>query len=527
MHLRRTLAIVISFLGWLASSAPAEVRPHALISDGMVLQRGMKAPIWGTADEGEQVTVQFQGQEIVTTAKEGKWSVNLENLKTGGPFPMKIKGKKTIEFKNVLVGDVWIASGQSNMEWPVRLSDKAEQAIASSKNPMIRLFTVAKRPASAPISEVQGSWQECGPDSVKNFSAVAYFFGKDLQSSQKVPIGLIHTSWGGTPAEAWTSSAALESESSLKYLAERQARSLQEYPRMIDRLIDELTKYKRAVAKLSAEHKDLPTAPFFQIANPARDPMVATTLYNGMIAPLIPYAIKGAIWYQGESNAGRALEYRTLLPTMIKNWRADWKQGDFPFLIVQLAPFLKIDVDPQESAWAELREAQLLTTKKVPNTAIAVITDVGEEKDIHPKWKGPVGERLARAARALANGEKVVYSGPTYRSMKVEGSRIAIDFDNVGGGLVAKGVPLVGFTIAGKDRKFFRADAEILDNKVVVWSKDVEQPVAVRFGWANYPVVNLWNKDGLPASPFRTDDFPMVTDPRNQKLNQKPSARAR
>jgi sialate O-acetylesterase len=292
---------------------------------------------------------------------------------------------------------------------------------------------------------------------------------------------------------------------------------LGEYPHLIDRIINELTKYKQVLAQAQAKHKDLPTAPHFQFTSPAHNPMAATTLYNGMIAPLIPYAIKGAIWYQGESNAGRAFEYRTLLPAMIKNWRADWKLGDFPFLIVQLAPFQKIEAEPQESAWAELREAQLLTTKKVPNTAIAVITDVGDEKDIHPKWKAPVGERLALAARALANGEKIVYSGPVYRTMKVDGKKVILSFDHVGTGLVAKGGPLLGFTIAGQDRRFHRAEAEIHDDKVVVFSERVDRPVAVRFGWANYPVVNLWNKEGLPASPFRTDDFPMITDPRNQK----------
>jgi sialate O-acetylesterase len=483
----------------------------------MVLQRGVRVPIWGSAEEGEQVTVQFQGQELLTTAKEGKWRVQLENLKPGGPFSLRIKAKNVVDLKNVMVGDVWVCSGQSNMEWPLRLSDNPGSATASSRNPMIRLFTVAKRPASVPISDVQGSWQECGPDSVKNFSAVAYYFGKDLQSSLRIPIGLIHTSWGGTPAEAWTSLAALDGEPSLKYLADAQRRSLEEYPKFISRLIEGLSRYKEAVAQGVAEHKDLPTAPTIQFTNPARNPMAPTTLYNGMIASVLPYAIKGAIWYQGESNAGRAFEYRTLLATMIKNWRSDWQQGDFPFLIVQLAPFQKIETSPQESAWAELREAQLLTTRRVPNTAMAVITDVGDEKDIHPKWKAPVGARLALAARALGNGEKIVYSGPVYRSMAVDGSKITLTFDHVGGGLVAKDEPLAGFTIAGKDRKFVPAKATIVGDKVVVQSEHVEHPVAVRFGWANYPVVNLWNKEGLPASPFRTDDFPMVTAPRNRQ----------
>jgi sialate O-acetylesterase len=245
----------------------------------------------------------------------------------------------------------------------------------------------------------------------------------------------------------------------------------------------------------------------------------STVLYNGMIAPLIPFAFRGAIWYQGESNAGRAYQYRTLFPAMIANWRADWKkqnpqQGDFPFLFVQLAPFMAIVQEPQESAWAELREAQLLTSLKVPNSAMAVITDVGDEKDIHPKGKEPVGARLALAARALAYGEKIVYSGPLYSGMKAEGNKAVLSFQHVGGGLVAKEGSLKGFTIAGQDRKFVNAEAEIRGEHVVVWSPQVDKPVAVRYGWANYPLGNLWNKDGLPASPFRTDDFPMQTKPR-------------
>src|SRR5262249_18086147 len=329
--------------------------------------------------------------------------------------------------------------------------------------------------------------------------AVGYFFGRDLQKALHVPVGLIHTSWGGTPAEAWTSKAVLEAEPALKYLAERQMRALHEYPQMIEKHIANLTNYKEMVVKALAAGREPPPAPPALAPYPARNPQAPTTLYNGMIASVIPYAIRGAIWYQGESNAGRAYEYRTLLPAMIKNWRTDWKQKDFPFLIVQLAPFMRIEAEPGESQWAELREAQLLTTQTVPNTALAVITDVGHETDIHPKWKEPVGARLALAARAVAYGEKIVYSGPVYTGMKVEGDKVILSFKHVGGGLVAKGGPLVGFTIAGPDHKFVKAVAEIQDDKVAVSSPNVKQPVAVRFGWANYPVVNLWNKEGLPA----------------------------
>jgi sialate O-acetylesterase len=372
---------------------------------------------------------------------------------------------------------------------------------------------VPHTPSSLPLSRVRGTWQECGPQSVEHFSAVAYFFGRDVQRALNVPVGLIHTSWGGTPAEAWTSTAALEAELALKYLAERQSHALEDYPKALDRYIAEITKFKETVLQAAAEKRELPQPPN-PPTPPGRNPWGSSTLYNGMIASLIPYGIRGAIWYQGESNAGRAFEYRTLLPAMIKDWRKEWGGADFPFLIVQLAPFMKIEAEPKESQWAELREAQLLTALHLPNTALTVITDVGNETDIHPKWKEPVGARLALAARALAYGEKIVYSGPTYSGMKVDGNQAILSFQHAGRGLVAKGEPLVGFTIAGPDHKFVKAEAEIRDDKVVVWSPKVQQPIAVRFGWANYPVVNLWNREGLPASPFRTDDFPMLTGPK-------------
>jgi sialate O-acetylesterase len=509
LYLVVPISLVLGFT--LTPSVSAAVKPHALFSENMVLQQGIKVPVWGSANDGEQVTVTIQGQEISTTAKDGKWKVELASLKAGGPFEMEIKGSNSIKYKNVLVGEVWVASGQSNMEWPVSLCSDPKKTIEESANPRIRLFTVPKLPTSGPVSNINSSWHECNPKTIPSFSAVAYFFGRDLERTLKVPIGLINTSWGGTPAESWTSKACLESEPSLKYLAEKHTSAMKEYAASIDRYIAELEKYKQSVLSGAEEGKNLPTPPA-PGTNPARNAWTPSTLYNGMIAPLIPYAIRGAIWYQGESNAGRAFEYRTLMPTMIKNWRKDWNQGEFPFFMVQLAPFMKIEAEPKDSEWAELREAQLLTTLNLPNTGEAVITDVGHETDIHPRWKDVVGARLALAARAMAYGEKIVYSGPVYKSVKFDGSKAILSFDHVGGGMVSKGGPLVGFTIAGEDRKFFKADAEIQDDKIVVSCSKVEKPVAVRFGWANYPVVNLWNKDGLPATPFRTYDFQMLTN---------------
>ena len=475
-RIARRMAALFAALAIFAATAldptavQAEVKPAALFSDNAVLQQGMKVPVWGTANDGEKVTVKLQGQEKSATAKDGKWRVDLDALKAGGPFELTIAGEKdTVTLKNILVGEVWIASGQSNMQWPVNQSADPKENIAGAANPQIRLFTVPRQATPEPQSDVKGAWSECDPKTVPDFSAVAYFFGRDLQKQLKVPVGLISTNYGGTPAEAWTSQKTMQATAALKDLAKNP---------------------------------------------PTKSPNSPSGLYNAMIHPLLPYAIRGAIWYQGESNAGRAYEYRTLFPAMIGDWRAAWGQGDFPFLLVQLAPFTAIVRDPVESDWAELREAQLLATQVLPNVAMAVITDLGEEKDIHPKKKAPVGARLALAARAVAYGEPVEFAGPAYYQQKIDGDHIVLEFKHLGGGLVAKDGPLTGFTIAGADRKFVHAQAEIKGDTIVVSSPDVKSPVAVRFGWWNYPVVNLWNNAGLPASPFRTDDFPLTTAPK-------------
>lgn len=520
MFRRCTLVVAIVFI--LTPAAWADIKTHPLISEGMVLQQGKKIPIWGTGDANNHAVVEFNGKTYRpegSATKDGNWIVWLDNLRAGGPFPLTITGYdgdkplNKIELKNVYVGEVWVCSGQSNMEWPVRASADPEQVAAASKNPLIRLFTVQKKVSAAPEKTLVGSWQECGPTTVPNFSAVGYFFGRDLQAALKVPVGLIHTSWGGTPAEAWTSRATLQADPGLKYMMENFDAGVANHPKALEAYKAVLEKHMEAVAKAKAEGKPAPDAPRPPVS-PDKHYQSPSVLYNGMIAPVIPYGIRGAIWYQGESNAGKAYEYRHLFPTMIKNWRADWKQGEFPFLFVQLAPFTAIKKEPIESNWAELREAQLLTTRDVPHTGMAVITDVGDEKDIHPKWKEPVGARLALAARAIAYGERIDYSGPVYDGVKIDGNKAVLSFKHLGGGLVSKGGPLQGFTIAGADKKWHNAEAEIQDDKVVVWSNEVSQPVAVRFGWANYPVVNLWNKAGLPATPFRTDDWQGLTQPK-------------
>jgi sialate O-acetylesterase len=480
----------------------AAVKPAPLFSDNMVLQRGRSVPVWGWADDGEIVTVKFRNQTVTTTANNLAWRVTLRALKPGGPDVFTITSKAgAIQFTNVLVGDVWVCSGQSNMEWPMSRSFEPDADIASATNAQIRVFKVEKNRMESPTTIIKSSWELCSPESIRGFSAVGYYFGRDLQQARKTPIGLIGTYWGGTPAEAWMSRESLEINP--RYTKE----ILEPYPAAEN-------KWRQAAAAFEKEKAEAEQAGTkFEKRAPWR-PWGGSELYNGMIAPLIPYAIKGAIWYQGESNAGRADQYRTLFPDMIRCWRRDWGQGDFTFLAVQLAPFMKIQDQPQESNWAELREAQWLATKVLPNVGMAVITDVGDPADIHPAKKLPVGARLALGARGIAYGEKIEFSGPVYRSLEVKGSQAILHFNHVGKGLEAGDGDLKGFAICGEDRKFVWAKAEIAGDTVVVSSPEVARPVAVRYGWADYPVVNLWNRSGLPASPFRTDAFPMITAPK-------------
>ncbi len=498
----------VLFLLVTALAAHAEVKLPALFTDHMVLQQGQSIKVWGWAAADEEVTVTFRKQTAsIKSSAAGKWMVTLKSEKAGGPDTLKVSGKNSITITDVLVGEVWVASGQSNMEWPLRSSFEPANDIAGSANPMIRLFTVPKLKADAPVDDVKSKWQECAPESVPGFSAVAYYFARDLQKALKVPVGIIHTSWGGSPAEVWMSEKVLSSNADHKR-------------DIFDAYTQQKAKVEAAVKQWAAEQAESKAGgKEFTKRKPGLG-WKPTELYNGMIAPLIPYAIQGAIWYQGESNAGRAHQYRTLMADLIRNWRSDWGQGKFTFLQVQLAPFMAVKDQPGESTWAELREAQGLAAQAVGKAGVAVITDVGDPKDIHPTKKEPVGARLALAARSIAYGEKIVSSGPAYDSMKVKGDKAIVSFDHVGAGLEARGGELKGFAIAGEDKKFVWAKAEIQGDKVIVSSPDVPKPVAVRYGWADCPVVNLWNKDGLPASPFRTDKFPMITEPKKTETNK-------
>lgn len=450
----------------------AEVKPNPLFTDGAVLQRGQVIPVWGTANDGEKLSVSFGGQKLVTTAKDGKWRVNLKPLEAGGPFTMKISGENTVTVKNLLVGEVWVCSGQSNMAFSFKRSASAKEEGPKAKYPKLRMFTVTRTTSPSPQEEAKGSWVECSPETVGKFSAVGYFFARDLHEKLGVPVGMIHTSWGGTPAQSWTSAEGFDDHA-----------ELQDYA-------------KQAQGNLEKFATTPPEKPL--------NPHTPSSLYNGMLAPVIPYGIKGAIWYQGESNAKKSKEYRTLFPAMIADWRAKWNQGDFPFYFVQIAPHNNMP--------AEIREAQFLTLSKSKNTAMAVTADVGNAKDIHPRKKQPVGHRLALAARALVYGEEIEYSGPLYDSMKVEDDKAILSFSHVGTALnaqsegrVLKGDDVNGFTIAGEDGKFVPAKATIKGDNVIVSSDEIAKPKAVRYGWANVPDGNLFNYEGLPASPFRTD----------------------
>jgi len=493
-----------------ASSSMAEIALPAVIGDHMVLQQGSEVSLWGSADPGEKVTVSLGDQRVSAVAsQDGKWQVTLAPMKAGGPHTVKFEGTNTLTVEDVLVGEVWVCSGQSNMAWTVRRAQNPKAEIAAAHHPRIRLFTVKRTVADEPLDDVTGQWATCSTATVGNFSAVGYFFGRSLHRSLKVPIGLIHTSWGGTPAEAWTSRPTLEAAEGFRPILDRWAGHVERFPEAMAEFEKKLEAWKVESEKAKAEGvkpKRRPRRP--------RGPGHAHTpsgLFNGMIAPLIPYGIRGAIWYQGESNAGRAHQYRTLFPTMIEDWRRAWERDSFPFLFVQLANFKAEKPDPGPSDWAELREAQTMALS-LPNTGMAVIIDIGEADDIHPRNKQHVGRRLARWARAQVYGQKLVHSGPLYQAMSQEGSSIRLSFSHVGGGLLARGGgELKGFAVAGPDSQFVWAKAEIDGEAVVVSSESVENPVAVRYAWADNPVCNLINRQGLPASPFRTDDWPGVT----------------
>ena len=462
---------VFCLLNLVTVLAEADVRLPRIFSDHMVLQRDHVVPVWGWADPGERVTVTFGGTTATAvTGSDGSWTVQLDRQPAGGPHRLQVQGENELIVEDVWLGEVWVCSGQSNMEWPVHRTEDADQVIAAGDYPMIRTIKSPHHTSTEPLDDLfGGEWQICSPQTVADFSAVAYFFGRKLQTKLEVPVGLINLSWGGTCCEAWTSREVLAADDAFAAILER-----------TDAEQDNSTPHRGAV------------------------------LFNSMIAPVIPYRIRGVIWYQGESNIDRAVQYAKLFPAMIADWRTRWKQGDFPFLFVQIAPFRYRGQHPQ--LCAELWDSQLQTLRAVGNTGMAVTTDIAMLRDIHPPNKKDVGRRLAAWALADTYSHQCIPSGPLYRSMKIDGDTIGLRFDYVGKGLCSSdGKPLSEFTVSSVDGHFLPTRATIEGDTVLVRCDAIAEPVAVRFAFYDSAQPNLVNSAGLPASPFRTDDFPLRT----------------
>jgi sialate O-acetylesterase len=512
--------LLLTALAALAISAQAEIKLPAIIGDNMVLQQKLVNPIWGWDTPGTEVTVTFAGQSKSAKAgADGKWTVKLDPLPADAkPATMTIQGSSKREVKNILVGEVWICSGQSNMQWSVNASWDADLEIATAKYPNIRLISVPQVGTQEPQQDFKGAWAECSPQTVGGFSAVGYFYGRVLHQALEVPVGLINNAWGGSAAEAWVRRDVLEQDDRFKLLMTNTKTNEANLTSP-----EAKTKYEAALAawKKQAEEAKKAGKPFTTRAPGAPDNWLRGNarpgnIYNGVLLPTIGYGIKGAIWYQGESNAARAYEYASLFPLMISHWRSEWKQGDFPFYWVQLADFMAEKPEPGESAWAELRESQTKTQSAIKKGGQAVIIDLGEANDIHPKNKRDVAERLARVALVNDYGMKFPCRSPEFKNAEFTGGKAVITLDTFGSALRTVDVSEVkGFAICGEDKKWVWASAKIMGNdKVEVRSNAVTAPIAVRYAWADNPVCNLFSKDGLPVTPFRTDSFEMTTKPK-------------
>mgnify|MGYP002622609191 CR=1 FL=1 len=516
MHFARCLLGLPLVLASLTATALADVTLPAVFTDHMVLQRDQPVPVWGWADPNEEVTVSFRDQSKTTTADvNGNWSVKLDALSLGEPGTLRVQGNNELTRSDVLVGEVWVCSGQSNMQWSVAAALDPDLEAASANLPNLRLFKTPMVTAESPQQDVDAEWRVCTPDFVPEFSAVGYFYGRNLHQILDVPVGMIQTAWGGTPAEAWTSPEALARTDSLTPLVEAWDARVESYNPETAELDYQsaLADWEKKVAEANAAGEQAPRKPR-KLADPRTSSHRPSNLYNAMVAPLAGYAIRGAIWYQGESNAGRAYQYRTLMPLMIQSWREAWKQGEFSFYQVQLANFRPITDQPGDSAWAELREAQMIATEAIPNVGAACITDLGAALDIHPKDKQNVAKRLARLALVNDYGMSgVVKQGPTYRSIDIQDNKVTVHFETYGQDLVSYyREPLTGFAIAGDDKQWHWAEATITGpDSVELTCPDVAMPVAVRYNWADNPQGNLFSNAYLPAYPFRSDDWDGVT----------------
>ncbi|WP_163407421.1 sialate O-acetylesterase [Flavobacterium ajazii] len=501
MNFIRNLFLFLIFLN-VSFSSKAQVKLPALVSDNMVLQQNAKVNLWGWASPNEKINIQlgWQNSPVEVTANvTGDWKVAVDTPQgSEKAYSIAVNASNKIVLNNVLIGEVWICSGQSNMYFPVGKEEGTwktgvknyEQEIVNANFPDIRLFTVLTNASPKPLDDVTGRWAACSPETIKTFSAVAYFYGRDLYQKLKIPIGLISTSWGGTKAEAWTSQNVLEENPDFLTILEEDAKNEKAYQEKLETYYLNLRNEKQVNNTSKTE-----------IKKPKKEAnKTSYVLYNAMLHPLINYTMKGVIWYQGESNSGKAKLYQTLFPAMVKNWRDDWKQGDFPFYYVQITP--------HKGQTPEIREAQLFSLKKIGNSGMAVTTDVGDTNNIHPIDKQTVGHRLALISLAKTyKDDKLVYSGPIYNHLKIKKDKIQLFFDYADSGFRKTTENLKEFEIAGEDKIFYPAVAKIDGKTIVVSSEKVKNPVAVRFAWKAVPEPNLFNVENLPASPFRTDNW--------------------
>jgi len=502
-----SLLLFCPLLFLVPAAALADVKLPALISDNMVLLQDTPANVWGTADPGEQITVKLADKASAQSVADanGHWSVKLSGLTAGEAGEMTISGHNSITVKNVAVGEVWVCSGQSNMEMIVQNSANAPEEIAAANHPQIRVFTVQRTAKAEPQADCAGKWEVCSPATAGRFTAVGYYFGRHLLENLKVPIGLIHSSWGGTGAELWTPTDVLAKYQAFKGLFTAWEQTKERYPQAKAEYDAKLATWQEAAKK--AKDEGTRPAPVPRPPHGGDDFGSPGCLYNAMISPLLPYTIRGTIWYQGEANTGNAALYENLFPLMIQTWRERWGAGEFPFLYVQLANFMKRYDEPTDSNWAALRDAQLKTLD-LPHTGMAVTIDIGDATTVHPTNKQEVGRRLGLVARAAVYYQDVEYSGPMPGGAQEEDGKIRLTLRFSEGMKSKDGGKLTGFAIAGDDHKFHWAEAEIQGDHVIVSSPDVPKPVAVRYDWADNPDGNLINETNLPASPFRTDDWP-------------------
>ena len=502
----------------LAVSARAELKLPAIIGDEMVLQQQQADPVWGWDTPGTKVTVEFAGQTKTAEAgADGRWTVKLDPMPANAnPQAMTIKGSTSRTLQNVLIGEVWMCSGQSNMQWALAGDWNGDLEALGANLPGLRLVSVPQVGTQEPQNDFKGQWRACTPDNCRGFSAAGFFFGRHLHQVLGVPVGLINNAWGGSAAEAWVKRSSLEQDPRFKALMERtvgQENALTS-PEAKAKHEAAMAKWKADSEKAKAEGKPQPKAPGSPdgwLNGNARP----GNIFNGVLNPTLGYGIKGVIWYQGESNAGRAWEYRALFPFMIQQWRSEWKQGDFPFYWVQLADYMAEKPEPGDSAWAELREAQTMTLS-LPKTGQAVIIDIGEGKDIHPRNKRDVGARLARLALAKDYGIALPHLSPVCKDVRIEGNKAVVTLDMFGSELRPFDVQeAVGFAVCGADKVWRNAKGRITGkDSIEVTCDQIPNPVAVRYAWADNPVCNLFSKDGLPVTPFRSDDFDMVTKPK-------------